>query len=315
MNILVTAISGNLGQAVCKLIRRYYNDVNIIGIDSINPLQGYGLCNKIIKVPFATEEIYIEYILEIITHYEINLIIPCNDVEAEVLKANDYLYCKTLATKFNSESNIFDKYLCFKEFEKSQINFCKSYIPSNYTSGIDNIIVKPRRGSGSKGVTINPPNPHIFNDSFIIQEYKRGLELTVPFYVNLNQKLLGFLPLIKFGTAPNNSYQTNFKFNEELRNIILKIIKAFDLKGPCNLQCIINEDGIYPFEMNLRYSGSIDIQDQLGFDILKIGIDEYFSNIVYTNIPIIKSGFAKRIYQSEIFLGINILDETDFTHE
>ena len=315
MNFLVSAISGNLGQSFSRLIRSYYCNVNIIGIDSINPLQGYGLCNKIIKVPFASEQNYIDCILDIVYQNEINLIIPCNDFEAEALNSNAYLYSKTLATKYNSNSNIFDKYLCFKEFEKYQIDFCNSYLPSNYTSYLENIIVKPRRGSGSKGVIKNPTNLFDFDDNYMIQEYKKGLELTIPFYVNLNQKLLGFLPLIKFGTAPNNSYQTYFKFNEVLRNIILKIIQAFDLKGPCNLQCIINDDGIYPFEMNLRYSGSIDIQDQLGFDILKIGINEYISNEEYTDIPIIKNGFAIRNYQSQVFLGKNILDETDFTHE
>ena len=43
MNILVSAISGNLGQSVCKTIRKHFVDANIIGVDSLNPLQGFGL--------------------------------------------------------------------------------------------------------------------------------------------------------------------------------------------------------------------------------------------------------------------------------
>lgn len=312
MNFIVSAVGGNLGQAVCKTIRRYYNDVNIIGIDSSNPLQGYGLCDKIIKVPFATDKNYLKIIQQIVDQYEINLIVPCNDFEVEVLNSNELLYPKTLATKFNSQSNIFDKYFCYKEFEKFQINFCHSYLPSNYTLDYENIIVKPRRGSGSKGIVKNPESVLDFDDSYIIQEYKKGLELTIPFYVNLNNKLVGFLPLIKFGTAPNNSYQTYTKHNEEIRIILLKIIESLEIKGPSNLQCIINESGIHPFEMNFRYSGSIDIQDQFGFDILRIGIDEYISNEPYLKEPIIYNGFAVRQYQSEVFKDKDIFDETYF---
>lgn len=315
MNIVVSAISGNLGQAVCKTIRRHNNDVKIIGIDSLNPLQGYGLCDNLIKVPFATDKKYIDFILKVVEQFEIDLIIPCNDFEVEVLKSNEYLYRKTIATKFNSKSNIFDKYLCYKEFEKFQINFCKSYLPSNYKLEFENIIVKPRRGSGSKGVEKKPKNVFDFDDNYIIQDYKKGLELTIPFYVNLNNKLLGFLPLIKLGTAPNNSYQTYSNHNDEIRTILLKIIESFEIKGPSNLQCIINENGIHPFEMNFRYSGSIDIQEQLGFDILRIGIDEYFSNNAYIKEPIIYNGFAVRQYQSEVFKDKDIFDETNFALE
>jgi carbamoyl-phosphate synthase large subunit len=220
-----------------------------------------------------------------------------------------------LTTKFKSHSNIFDKYLCFKEFEKLQIGFCKSYLPSNFTLNFENIILKPRRGSGSKGIVKNPSNILDFDDNYIIQEYKKGLELTIPFYVNLNHILLGFLPLIKFGTAPNNSYQTYTRLNEEIQTILLKIIEAFEIKGPCNLQCIVNDDGIHPFEMNFRYSGSIDIQDQLGFEILRIGIAEFISNKAYSQKPIIFNGFAVRQYHSEVFKNKDIFSETDFTYE
>ena len=315
MNILVSAISGNLGQAICKTIRKHYNTVNIIGTDAVNPLQGYGLCNKIIKVPFAEDLTFIESILKIVDQHEINLIVPCNDFEVEVLKSNDYLNRMTLATKFNSKANILDKYLCHNEFCKFGIKFCRSYLPSNYTLEFENTIVKPRRGSGSKGIIKNPPNFLKFDDNYIIQEYQEGIELTIPFYVNLNNQLVGFLPLIKYGTAPNNSYQTYTKNNAEICAILLNIIQSFEIKGPCNLQCIINDNGIHPFEMNFRYSGSVDIQDQLGFDILKIGIEEYNSNEAYTDKPNIHNGFAVRQYQSEVFMDKDILDDTYFAHE
>ena len=227
MNILVSAISGNLGQSICKSIRKHFVNANIIGTDSLNPLQGFGLCNNILKVPFAVDTNYIETILHIVKQKEIDIILPCNDFEAEVLYANEYLSSRTLTTKFQSESNLFDKYLCFKEFEKLQIGFCKSYLPSNFTLKLENIIITPRRGSGSKGVVKNPNKIHNFDDNYIIQEYKKGLELTIPFYVNLNHDLLGFLPLIKFGIAPNNSYQTYTRLNDEIQTILLKIIKAF----------------------------------------------------------------------------------------
>ena len=315
MNILVSAISGNLGQAICKTIRKYYTNVNIIGTDAVNPYQGYGLCDKILKVPFAEDIKFLDFISKIVSQNDINIIIPCNDFEVEKLNGNNFLNHFTLATKFNSKVNLLDKYICHNEFKKYGINFCNSYLPSTYTLEFENTILKPRRGSGSKGIIKNPPNFIKFDDSYIIQEYKEGIELTIHFYINLNNELLGFLPLIKFGNAPNNSYQTYTKNNNEIRTILQNIIQTFEIKGPCNLQCIINDNGIHPFEMNFRYSGSIDIQDKLGFDILRIGIEEHFSKKAYIEKPIIKSGFAVRQYQSEVFIDKDIIHDGYFTYE
>jgi predicted ATP-grasp superfamily ATP-dependent carboligase len=233
----------------------------------------------------------------------------------EVLRTNDYLNNITLATKFNSEENILDKYFCYLEFKKFGIEFCQAYLPSNYKLEFDNAIAKPRRGSGSKGIIKNPSDFFKFDDNFIIQEFEEGIELTIPFYVNLNNDLLGFLPLIKYGNAPNNCYQTYAKHNSEINTILLKIIKSFQIKGPCNLQCIINEKGIHPFEMNFRYSGSVDIQDKLGFDILRIGIEELISKKAYSIKPIVQKGFAIRQYQSEVFVNKEIFDEINFEIE
>jgi carbamoyl-phosphate synthase large subunit len=315
MNILVSAISGNLGQAIAKTIRKHYGSYTIIGTDAVNPLQGYGLCNKLIKVPYANDINFINYIQNIVSKLNIDLIIPCNDSEVEVLMTNDLLNQITLATKFNTRENIIDKYNCYIEFQKYGIEFCRTYLPSNYKLEFENSIAKPRKGSGSKGIIKNPHNFHSFDDNYIIQEFKEGLELTIPFYANLNNELLGFLPLIKYGNAPNNCYQTYTQHNKELSILILQIINSFELKGPCNLQCIINKEGIYPFEMNFRYSGSVDIQDKLGLDILRIGIEEFKSNKAYMLKPNVKYGFAIRQYHSEVFLNKDIFDENNFEIE
>jgi len=315
MNILVSAIGGNLGQAICKTIYKHYSNANIIGMDAVNPLQGYGLCNELIKVPFANSINYMAVIKQIVKEHEIDLIIPCNDFEIEKIVENDLLKKITLASELKTISTFFDKYLCYTEFNKVGIEFCSTSLPSNYKSEFEKIIVKPRKGSGSKGVVKNPTNLLDFDDKYIIQELKEGIELTIPFYVNLNNQLLGFLPLIKFGIAPNNSYQTYNMVNNKLHHLLLKIVNAFKIKGPCNLQCILNDDDLYPFELNCRYSGSVDIQDELGFDILRIGIEEYFNNIAYLHKPNISNGFAVRQYQSKVFINKEISDDQYSSYE
>src|SRR5688500_12521822 len=131
MNVLVTAISGNLGQAICKMIRKHFSDATIIGTDAINPLQGYGLCNVLIKIPYAQNVAFLPSIMNIVEEYKIDLIIPSNDFELEVLNANSYLSSITLATRYTSSANILDKYLCYEEFKKNGITFCRSFLPSN----------------------------------------------------------------------------------------------------------------------------------------------------------------------------------------
>lgn len=303
MNVLVTAISGNLGQAICTLINKSFSSFTIIGTDALSPIQGYGLCHKTFKIPFANERNYLESMRKIVDNHKIDLIIPGNELELNRITSDNHLLKITLASPNKTIKVLSDKYKCYKLFKDHDIPFCDTYLPSEYQNQFDKIIVKPRKGSGSKNIHINPKNISEFDNNFIIQNFIQGLELTIPFYIGSNNELLSFLPLIKYGFAPNNAYQTCNKYNNEIRQILLRLKSITTIKGPCNLQCIINDNGIYPFEINCRYSGSVDIQDKLGLNILEIGINEFLLGKPFSGKLYLKEGFAVRQYKSEIFIN------------
>jgi carbamoyl-phosphate synthase large subunit len=303
MNILVTAISGNLSQSICTLIKKYFNSYIIIGTDSESPMQGYGLCHKLFKLPYAYEKNYIKSIHSLVEENRIDLIIPCNDLELEQIM-NDIVLSKiALASPIETIVSFSDKYLSYELFKKYDLNFCKTYLPSDYRNQFNQIIVKPRKGSGSKNIHINPKSISQFDDTYVVQDFKLGTELTIPFYVNLNNELIGCLPLVKYGKAPNNCYQTYNENKTDILEILTRIKEIAKIKGPCNFQCIINDDGIHPFEINCRYSGSVDIQDKLGFNILEIGVNEFLLNKTFSDKLLLQNGFAIRQYISQVFIG------------
>lgn len=303
MNILVTAISGNLGQAMCTLIKKHFNLFNIIGADAILPEVGFGLCVETLKVPFAAHPNYLQSIKTIVDENNIELIVPGNEVELHKITSDDQLSKITLASSNKTINTLSDKYSCYSLFKNNNLPFCETFLLSEYKGQFDEIIVKPRKGSGSKNIYINPSSLSAFDNNYVVQKFERGIELTIPFYINSNNELLSFLPLIKYGSAPNNAYETFDSYNDDILKILLKLKSIVAIKGPCNLQCIINDSGIHPFETNCRYSGSVDIQDELGLNILEIGLNEFLLKKPFSGVFTLKKGFALRRYKSDVFIN------------
>lgn len=302
--ILVTAVGGNLGQAVCSLARQLYPNFLILGTDSISAFQGYGLCNKLFNVPFASDNKYINRIKSIVQTENVDLIVPCNDRELLSLTSCPELPGITLASPFRTIQTLSDKYDCFNFFMKSGLPFCRSFLPSGFNGDFKNLIIKPRRGSGSKNIYINPSSLFPFDDTYIVQELIEGIELTIGFYVDSKNQLKDFITLHKIGLAPNNSYVVNNEFNSQIDQLLNQLINEIRIFGPCNLQCIANKDGLHPFEINCRFSGSVDIQEMLGFKIFQNSINEFLLKLPVSNSKICKTGFGIRQFKSTVYLDI-----------
>ena len=310
MTILVTAISGNLGQAIGNLLIKHYPYFRVIGCDSISPMQGIAIFEKLFKVPSAKETTYCSAIKNIISNESINMVIPCNDFELEAISSDSELIAMSLCSEYRTIRTFFDKYLCANHFSNNNLPFCETYLPSKYLENSANIIAKPRRGAGSKYILLNPINPMSLGDDYVIQKFENGIELTVSFYVDKKNKLVGFLPLRKFGFAPNNAYSVYNEKNGEIEIILKDLIETIPISGPCNLQCIINESGIFPFEINCRFSGSVDLQEEFGFRIFRNSIDEHLLGLEAKESKIVENGIGVRNYSSIALLN-KCIDEVE----
>lgn len=276
--VLVTGIGGNVGQGVLRNIKSLDLGITIIGTDISSFTAGNHLCDFTYQVPYSYDESYIPAIQKIIEKENVQLVIPTTDYEIYYLSLHQSaLKAKVVASEPEIAKIYLDKFLTYTHHKAFNIPFSKSWLPSEFEFEMNDIIVKPREGRGSRGIHINPENPKNFSDDFMIQPLHKGIEITTAFYVKRNGSLHGLFTMERELTnGATSKSKTIKKYDDQLRIIIEKMIQNKGLVGSINLQSIVNDKGeIIPFEVNCRISGTNSIRHNLGFQDVKYTIQEY----------------------------------------
>lgn len=276
--VLVTGIGGNVGQGVLRNIKSLVLDITIVGTDIAPFTAGNHLCDSAYEVPYSYSEDYIPTIQNIIKKEKVDLIIPTTDYEIYYLSLHQPdLETKVVASNSETAKIYLDKYLTYLHHKTLSIPFSQSWLPSEFNNEINDIILKPRQGRGSRGIHINPENPKGFSDEFMIQPLHKGVEITTAFYVKKDESLHGLFTMERELThGATSKSQTTKVYDNQLRSIIEKMIQSKGLIGSINLQSIVNDKGeIIPFEVNCRISGTNSIRHNLGFQDVKYTIQEY----------------------------------------
>ncbi len=311
--ILVTGIGGNVGQGIVRNVRNIPGHTFfIVGTNSEAVSAGNYLCDKVYEVPYAFDENYIPRILEICKAESVDLILPSTDYETYYLGSNKAIL-PTVACADGHISQIFlDKYITFQHFSKHNIPFAESVLPSEYKGQFTSYIVKPREGRGSRNLFFNPENVTGFSDDYVVQKLYKGIEITTAFYVLNNGQNIGHITFEReLSSGATSKCEVKFEYDEWAEKTIKQMINTFHLKGPCNIQSIVTENGeIYPFEINGRFSGTNSIRAQFGFEDIRYAVEEHLLGITPAK-PVIRPGSAMRILLDIIYPNTALKDIKD----
>ncbi|HAP69506.1 MAG TPA: hypothetical protein DCR04_07235 [Flavobacteriales bacterium] len=304
-NVLVTGIGGNVGQGVMRNISSSDVSVRIIGCNVEPFTAGNHMASKVYHVPFADKDSYVSIIAEIVKNEEIDLIIPTTDLETFTLaNARSSLGCDVAASDAEVCEGYLDKYLSWERHTKYGIPFVDSLLPSMYTTGKwDSIIVKPRRGKGSRDLHINPDDVSQFNDNdYIVQPYIEGIEVTTGFYVSLKGKLHAHISLIRsLENGATSSCEVTTEYDHLIVPMLEKMVEAGGLRGSVNVQSrITKENGLFPFEVNCRVSGTNSIRSHFGFKDVEYLLQENLLKVEPESANIIQ-GKALRVLMDVIY--------------
>ncbi len=302
--VLVTGIGGNVGQGIIRNLRSVNKDLIVYGSNVLDFSAGNHLCDKVFLLPFAYDENYIEEVKKIVETEGIDLIIPATDYEVYYLsKHKVQLNCTVVCSAPQTTEIYLDKYLSYVHHERHEIAFAKAFLPSEYNGQFAECIAKPRKGRGSRGLIINPTEwKHFSDEEYMIQDLKRGKEITTGFYITKSNELHGMITFERWleNGATQNCIVTH-EFDDACRKIILQIIKHSNIRGAANLQSIVDEKGkIHPFEINCRISGTNSIRSQFGFEDVRYTCEEYLFNTPLSPVNI-KKGLATRILMDVIY--------------
>ncbi len=311
-SILVTGIGGVVGQGVLRNLRAMNLMERIIGTNSSRVTPANHLCDEVYEVPLAVDPDYISSINKIILRNDVQLIIPSTDYEAHFLSLNSAdLMCNAAVSASNVTKLCLDKYVNFVEFKKREIPFARSFLPSEYTNEFEHIIVKPREGRGSRQIMLDPPDLERFDDSYVIQEFLDGPELTVAFYVRKSGDLHGFIALERqLANGSTVQCEVTRQYDEQINQLVEKIVANFRFTGSANVQCRVTEKGPIPFEINCRISGTNSIRSQFGFKDVAYTVQEFLFN-QSPELPNITIGCAMRMAYDVIYPNIRLSEVTN----
>lgn len=312
--VLVTGIGGNVGQGVLRNLRASGYDLRIVGIDIAAFNAGTHLCDASHQVPYSYDPDYIATVQRIIAQEKIDLVIPTTDYEIYYLSAaRGTLGATVVACDAQTAKRYLDKYETYLYHQAHGIPFSKSWLPSQYDGSQADIIVKPREGRGSRGISINPENPQGFSDDYMIQPRHQGIEITTAFYVTKENKLHGLITMDReLANGATSRSTVNRTWDAQLQIILEKMIALGGLHGSLNLQSIVTESGeIVPFEVNCRISGTNSIRHNLGFQDVVYTLQEYLFD-QKPDAPNVIDGVAIRLLYDVVYPHAK--NEQELTH-
>ena len=276
--VLVTGIGGNVGQGILRNIIDLKYNIRLVGCDIESFSAGNHLCDKTFKVPYAYENNYINNINSIIKECKVDLVIPSTDYEVYYLALNrNEISAQVVASDAKISEQLLDKYLTYQLFSKHNIPFAKSWLIKDYNQSVNSIIAKPRKGRGSRGIIINPDRIDNLDDTYLIQELHKGIEITTSVYINRYNKVHGICSMErKLSHGTTSQIIMNNKYDSIFLAIANKIADLDGIKGSINIQSIVDNKGrVFPFEINCRISGTNSIRHNLGFQDVKYVLQEY----------------------------------------
>lgn len=299
--IVVTGVGGGVGQSVIKGLRLANKlkdqKYRIVGLDS-NPLSaGLYRADRGYQIPPVCEEKrYLDALIRILNQENASVLIPGSDPEVVFLAK----HCDTIETNTCSKVIVsplaavmigYDKWNTYRFLTEKGFIAPITVLPDELDELMSQtdfpLIVKPRVGSGSKGVSIVLNREELdmavkHTKNSIIQEYlvptnwSKGNLTREQLHRQIDEystEVLTGKDGQVFGSITNWREMVNgvpmraiIEPFKEIRTLCEQVVEQMNSRGPVNLQARITDKGISIFEINTRFSGSTAVRCAAGFN-------------------------------------------------
>lgn len=239
-------------------------NITVFGGSSISDHGEYVFENYIPDIPFINDNNFIDYFIQIIKLYHIDVVIPTHD--DVVLKLAEYeneIPAKLLVHGIDQAKICRSKKLTYDLF-KDEI-FCPK-IFTNIKTDMLPLFCKPDKGQGGKGAFVVDSenyNSLLTRDlsDYVISEYLPGEELTVDCFTNYKGELKFIGPRVRVRVSNGISVRTKTtELTDEIEFIASKINSTLKLNGLWYFQIKQNAYNEWKLlEVSLRVAGSMNL--------------------------------------------------------
>lgn len=266
MSKLRVLMSGLGGSLFPFLDEKLNNTYDLYYVDSDESLLELYPKLSFFVAPKVTDPSYIDFILNLISKYNIDVYIPLIDEEIEVahLIKKQVPGLKLLSPRLEFCKLAMRKDLLMKSLNDNGVSSIKTWIGSEFIWEKDKVyFVKPISGRGSRGIrkfeTQNELAAYYLLEDYapqdvIIQEYISGQEYTVGVLIN-NLGDIVYLSSRKVINKKGITIKAITENNSIIENAVQLINSKLKPHGPINVQLYVTESNeVKIFEINPRFS-------------------------------------------------------------
>ena len=168
------------------------------------------------------------------------------------------------------------------------------------------VIVKPRRGAGSRGVRVVPDRVALealgVDEALIIQEHLPGDEYSVDVFAGADGSVVAAVPRTRTRVDSGVSIAGRTVKSEELESTAAAVAVAIGLNGVANVQLRYDVNGVPALlEVNPRFPGAMPLTIAAGVDMPSLALDLALGNDVPARIDFVE--IANVRYLEDVFVA------------
>ncbi len=290
LNVLVTGVGGPVGQGIIKAAQRSRIPCRVIATDR-DPLSvGFHWADSRYLLPSADHPDYLPQLATICQIEGVHALFPGSESELLTLaRHRDAFQAETGTRLVVSSSEVLaiatDKWRTVQFLARHGLPHPDSALADD-PEGLAQLLarqgfpllVKPRRGSGSRGVHVVHSPAELTAaleavEAPVVQEYLRPpeQEYTVAVFVDGQGQPQGAIVMRRTMVA-GLTYRAWVEENPVVSEACQAIARALGPLGPCNVQLRVTERGPVPFEINARLSSTVAMRAHFGYNEVEMAL-------------------------------------------
>lgn len=279
----------------------------VVAVDSQSTAPSFGVADFAFQVPSVNHPDYIIQLKNIIKSYQIDAVIPLNDLELPILSKYkqelELLNTRIIVSDTNFTHICSDKWETFKFLKRLNISTPNTYLNvSDTLKAISNaemsfpLIVKPRWGSGSFGIEeveneielqlayellkirlkksfLKNMNLNNVNEAIIIQQKLVGEEYGMDILNDFEGNFIECFTRQKLAMRSGETDKAKTMIGENYRRIGKRIAEKSKHMGIMDIDFFVCNEKITVLELNPRFGGGYPFTHEAGGNIAAMYVD------------------------------------------
>lgn len=288
MKILIGSCGGLTGVYLSRNLKRLLGipNITLLGFDSNSEVVTRFFLDDFFIIPPATEEnLFVQDLVKLLNDAKPDVYIPVHSNEVRVIsKYAQVLRSQTptqfLISPYGTYEVLDDKLKAYEELNEMGISTPKYFISASNITNFP-VLAKPRRSSGSKGITFcnNRRLAEALEESWndlVFVELIQGREITVDAFFDAQGRLVTYNQRERLKVLGGAAIVTRNDFSNDVKDYLVKIASRLKIIGPANFQFFIDNEGRTLFtDVNLRFaSGGLPLSVESGVNLVKLYVLE-----------------------------------------